>query len=381
MIDKKYLYKKEYYVKGNYELILKNPQLINEYIDEKANLLIKSNDKNHVISEIILDIINLIDFDINNSSVIGMPISSKIKCKLVQKYDIIHILGNIFLEYHLDLINNNRRKIPSVNYRKYVIDYNNLYDEALTDYFKKILNKDFDDTFNFKKNRINNINLYDLDNIFESLYGNRENIIQILTEYRGTTIPMPSSIPNEIKEKERNNSYLASFVFPALIERNIIDHLREYYFDLGIKRLSEKDSEIYNNDEIERKAMTQIRSEGKFTFFYDEEYFRSVIINMFKKYAVLNSSELEIFGLITIGNIFNVSKKTNKPSFFAECFKKEYYYLYVKIFNFLNIRNNTMHLINTNENYFSVEFSSILLQLLWLSLDDKILDLKYWVRQ
>ena len=57
-------------------------------------------------------------------------------------------------------------------------------------------------------------------------------------------------------------------------------------------------------------------------------------------------------------------------------FKKEYFYLLERMFKFLNTRNNTMHLINTNENYFSINFSSILLQLYWLSISEEIFNLK-----
>lgn len=44
--------------------------------------------------------------------------------------------------------------------------------------------------------------------------------------------------------------------------------------------------------------------------------------------------------------------------------------------NFLNTRNNTMHLINSNENYFSLEVSAILLQLYWLITNKEVFDLK-----
>lgn len=376
MLNKKYLYPKEYYLKGNNEVILKNQQLINEYIDEKIKLLIVSSDKNSVISEIILDVKELVEFDINNSLIIGMPVSKEYQKELVQRYDIVYVLGSIFSEYHLDLINNHKKDIPSINYSKYVIDYNELYDEALTDYFKKLLNIKFDDIFEFKANRKKNVNLYDLNTLMETMYGGRESVIQFLTEYRGATFPMPSPIPEEIKPTFRNKSYLASFTFPALIERTILDYLRDYYLKLGIKLLSEKDIEIFNNDDNERRAMAQIRSDGSISFF-DDDMLMLIIIGMIEKYKVLNKDEAVIFNKnLTIGKILYRSKKDNSPSFFAKHFKNEYFYLLERMFNFLNTRNNTMHLINTNENYFSIEFSSILLQLYWLSISKEIFNLK-----
>lgn len=371
-MNKKYLYPKEYYLKGNNELILKNQQIINEYIAEKVKLLIASVEKNSVIIEIILDVKELVEFDMNNSSIIGMPISKEYQKELVQRYDIVYVLGSIFSEYHLDLINNHKENIPSIDYAKYVIDYNELYDEALTDYFKKLLNIKFDDIFEFKANRKKNRNLYDLDTFMETMYGGRESVIQFLTEYRGTTFPMPSPIPKEIKPPFRNISYLASFAFPALIERTILDYLRDYYLKLGIKLLSEKDIKIFNDNDNERRAMAQIRSNGSISFF-DDDMLMIIIIDMIKKYEVFSKDELMIFNKrLTLGKILYCSKKDNSPSFFAKHFKKEYFYLLERIFNYLNTRNNTMHLINTNENYFSIEFSSILLQLYWLSISEEI---------
>ena len=376
LMNKKYLYPKEYYLKGNNELILKNQQVLNEYIAEKVKLLIASVDKNSVIIEIILDVKELVEFDMNNSSIIGMPISKEYQKELVQRYDIVYVLGNIFSEYHLDLINNHKENIPSIDYTKYVIDYNELYDEALTDYFKKLLNIKFDDIFGFKSNRKKNKNLYDFNTLMETMYGGRESVIQFLTEYRGVTFPMPSPIPEEIKPTYRNMSYLASFTFPALIERTILDYLRDYYLKLGIKLLSEKDVETFNNDDNERRAMAQIHSNGSISFF-DGDMLMLIIIDMIKKYKVFSKDEETIFNNnLTIGKILHCSKKDNSPSFFAKHFKKEYFYLLERMFNFLNTRNNTMHLINTNGNYFSIEFSSILLQLYWLSISEEIFDLK-----
>lgn len=371
-MNKKYLYSKEYYLKGNNELILKNQQIINEYIAEKVKLLITSVEKSSVIIEIILDVKELVEFDMNNSSIIGMPISKEYQKELVQRYDIVYVLGSIFSEYHLDLINNYKENIPSIDYTKYVIDYNELYDEALTDYFRKLLNIKFDDIFEFKANRKKNRNLYDFNTLLETMYGGRESVIQFLTEYRGTTFPMPSPIPEEIKPTYRNISYLASFTFPALIERTILDYLRDYYLKLGIKLLSEKDIKIFNDNDNESRAMAQIHSNGSISFF-DDDMLIIIIIDMIKKYEVLSKDELVIFNKgLTLGKILHCSKKDNSPSFFAKHFKKEYFYLLERIFNYLNTRNNTMHLINTNENYFSIEFSSILLQLYWLSISEEI---------
>lgn len=375
-MNKKYLYPKEYYLKGNNELILNNQQMINEYIAEKIKLLITSVEKNSVITEIILDVKELVEFDMNNSFIIGMPISKEYQKELIQRYDIVYVLGNIFSEYHLDLINNHKENIPSIEYTKYVIDYNELYDEALTDYFKKLLNIKFDDIFEFKTNRKKNNNLYDLNTLMDTMYGGRESVIQFLTEYRGITFPMPSPIPEEIKPIYRNISYLASFTFPALIERTILDYLRDYYIKLGIKLLSEKDLKIFNNNDNERRAMTQIRSNGSISFF-DADTLMIIIIDMIKKYKILSKDDVMIFNRdLTLGKILHCSKKDKCTSIFAKHFKKEYFYLLERMFNFLNTRNNTMHLINTNENYFSIEFSSILLQLYWLSISEEIFNLK-----
>jgi hypothetical protein len=98
-MNKKYLYPKEYYLKGNNELILKNQQIINEYIAEKVKLLIASVEKSSVIIEIILDVKELVEFDMNNSLIIGMPISKEYQKELVQRYDIVYVLGSIFSEW------------------------------------------------------------------------------------------------------------------------------------------------------------------------------------------------------------------------------------------------------------------------------------------
>ena len=180
-MNKKYLYPKECFLKGNNELMLKNQKVLNEYITEKIKLLITSVKKNNIIKEIILDVKELVEFDMNNSFIIGMPIAKEYQKELIQRYDIVYVLGSIFSEYHLDLINNHKENIPSIDYTKYVIDYNELHDEALTDYFKKLLNIKFDDIFEFKTNRKKNNNLYDLNTLMETMYGGRESVIQFLT--------------------------------------------------------------------------------------------------------------------------------------------------------------------------------------------------------
>ena len=76
-MNKKYLYPKECFLKGNNELMLKNQKVLNEYITEKIKLLITSVKKNSIIKEIILDVKELVEFDMNNSLIIGMPIAKE----------------------------------------------------------------------------------------------------------------------------------------------------------------------------------------------------------------------------------------------------------------------------------------------------------------
>ena len=171
----------------------------------------------------------------------------------------------------------------------------------------------------------------------ETMYGGRESVIQFLTEYRGITFPMPSPIPEEIKPTYRNTSYLASFTFPALIERTILDYLRDYYLKLGIKLLSEKDLKIFNNDDNERRAMAQIRSNGSVSFF-DADTLMMIIIDMIKKYKVLSKDDVMIFNRdLTLGKILHCSKKDKCTSIFAKHFKKEFFYLLERMFKFLNL--------------------------------------------
>lgn len=303
MLNKKYLYPKEYYVKGNNELLLKNQKVINEYIKEKSELLINSDYKSSVISEIINEVNELIEYDINNSTIISIPLDKEAKKILIQKHDIVYIIGNILLKYHLDLITNHKDDIQNIDYIKHVIDYNELYDEALTDYFKSLLNIDFDDKFGFKEKRIKNVDFNRPDNMLKSMIGEKENTIKMIVDYRGIVRALPSPCPNEIKPKDRKKAYLASFAFASLIERTIIDFLRDYYFDLGIKLLCEKDIETFDDDN-ERRVMTQVRS-NRTILFFDDDAFWSNILNMIKKYKVFNKDEIKIFdNEMTIGKIF-----------------------------------------------------------------------------
>lgn len=374
-MDKKYLYPKEYNVKGNNELLLNNQKVINEYIKEKSELLINSDNKSTIISEIIKNIKELIEYDINNSTIISIPLDEEVKKILIQKHDMVYMLGNILLEYHLDLITNHKDDIQNIDYIKHVIDYNELYDEALTDYFKSLLNIDFDDKFGFKEKRVKNIDFSRPDNMMKAICGEKENTIKIIKEFNGIVRAMPFPIPDDIKPKYRKKSYLASFTFASLIERTIIDFFRDYYIDLGIKLLSKMDIETFNEDDIERRIMSQIRSNGTIIFF-DDDAFLSIIIDMIKKYKVLNKDEIMIFDhKMTIGQILFISQD-NVPSYFEKYFKKEYFYLLNRMFSFLNTRNNTMHLVNSNENYFFLEVSAILLQLYWLITNEEVFDLK-----
>ena len=107
---------------------------------------------------------------------------------------------------------------------------------------------------------------------------------------------------------------------------------------------------------------------------YKEKDFYHLVKEMFQNYKIFKDEN--IYKMIqkktslTIGQMINAEYETTMKSII----KEEYYQLIVELFDthHLNIRNDIMHLNDANEDYFSIEFAAILLELLWIISGNKI---------
>ena len=343
IINKKYLYKK-IFIFNNSSLLLENPELLLEYINEKANLLYVNHYNREEQLKVKIDIINefeeIFKYDLDNAvipEVIGIFDNESDKKRFIKEKlfinDFYSIIGNIFAGYIECLIRNNIN-LYDIDIPDTIVKYNELY---------KLGNNDL--IFNISKE-------IELDKFKGTRYD----------FFISNNIPIIGT-----------HAYLASYVYPTLIEyflginlrskllHNSIDKLK-LLLDDGNIILNEREMYLYN---------TFIERSNKNLFENEKDYMKE-LYNMFIKYNVIDKdSDLEMI-LVgeskdnnkklfrTIGGIINSSYSNN-------VIISEYMKLIRWLFdsNELNIRNNIMHGNNINFDYYGICFSCVMLVIIW----------------
>lgn len=375
MLDKKYLYIKEFKYTNTGNLILMNPQMLLEYISEKVGKLLEthsnSEEQLHVKREIINDFFEMYEFDCKNAIVpepFGYFSNPKLEKEKIRKTDLMFdlfygIFGNIYSNYHEEIIKN-ELPIKLVYTQSSIINYNELYRIALNEYYRVFLKIDYPDILNLKK-------FYQEDKAVEIKIANQMSEL-------GVPIGETEEIKNkEIIPKKDEHAYVSSYIFPALIEDTLGLHVRSRLFYTAMTKLGElkeKQNIVFEEDE---ERLYKIFCKGGYKRVAgNEKKTLKKLYNMFIKYNALEENsdyEMIIVGE-AIENNKNKSKKIMRTiggiihsSYANQVVFPEYIKLLDLMFSSdkLNIRNNIMHGVNQNYDYFAIGFTSVMLQILW----------------
>lgn len=340
-INQKYLYKKEFKLDINDSLELINKTILQEYVLEKANLLFNTHGNNkeqlRIKQQIINDFEIIYKYDLKNAIIpepVGIFKNEKEKRKLVKiklfNTDFYTIIGNIFAGYIELLIKNNIQPYD-IEIPMSVINYKELYDLAL----------------------------YDLLN-------NIEKEIE-LEHFKGTRYE------GLIFEGKRyaNHAYMASYVFPTLVEYFLGLHLRNKLLYSSMEKLNRKINDLnISLLKNEQDLFQTFSKKGNKKLYGNEKETMRDIYKMLVKYNIL--AEDTDFEMILVGES-NVDKKERTiggilhSNYAQRVIVPEYLTLIKWLFgsNKLNIRNNIMHGNNINFDYFGICFPCIMLQLIW----------------
>ena len=197
-----------------------------------------------------------------------------------------------------------------------------------------------------------------------------EDAIYDIKDYRTALVPFPVAIPEHLKPKIRGKSYIASYSFSAMIDYLLILKIISFYVRLGVKKIEEKKLNLTQ----EEQNIIEILKFNVRVGNYKEKDFYHLVKEMFQNYKIFEDENIykiiEKKTSLTIGQMINAEYETTMKSII----KEEYYQLIVELFDthHLNIRNDIMHLNDANEDYFSIEFAAILLELLWIISGNKI---------
>ncbi len=356
---KKYLYIKTYEKDENGRLVLINPELLIEYISGKSKELFESY-RNKKQVEIKLEIIN--DFfriSKNDRKYTILPesigifntkkdeehyINTTILSMTMSSY-----LGNIFTNYHTMLLKSNQMIIEELNLSGIVIDYNDLYFRAMSDYFQILLNGEKDIGYKYK-------------NLIPKEF------IDINT---GKTFKIQTDeIAKNIKRPMNQNSYISTLAFPILIEKILTEKIYKKKLDEALKKINEllfyKAIELTGDEQI---LYNIISSPGdKILSGKSKDQLKKEVYEMFFKYKAVNEEDDKLiltgmsdkYGKLTLNSLL-------KNKYSKNILKVEYYKLLIKIFDTtnLNYRNNIMHGNEPIYNCYDITFSSILLQIIW----------------
>lgn len=355
-----FLYKKNYIIDNKNNLHLTNPEPMLRYIDKKVVELTQEQDREkraELKANILNDVYKIIKFDVKNSTFPeprGSFESENEKKLLINKHiaklSFIYYLGNIYLNYHTNLILNPElsKRIPVISNMKTTIRFEEIYDRALKEYL-------------------------------DTLYIGKQNMDRLAQEMAKNGQTKPIVVTHE-------HAYGTTFILPTLIERFLIIQLDSKIMHSLFEELSQK---------IKLEKITLTEEEQKFYDIFSSsemvkeipcspKYGRKFLYDMFLKYKIVTEEDKDtklIFfkefidiengknSKITLGNMIT-SKYIN--SFL----KKEYSKLLNMLFKpeELNVRNNIAHANSENSDYLSLPITAIMMQLLWDILREDIFE-------
>lgn len=331
-------YTKNFILEKN-NLKLTNPEPMMEYVKEKVNKLMQVSSVDEELTvklEIFKDFKEIYEYDLQNAKLpepFGHFKDAKekedfIKNKLWSK-NFVDYLCNIFSNYHEKRYLTSK-KILMISVSKTTIDYKELYERAVCDYFLILL-------------RLKH---------------------PLKVTENGELICGPPT-----KEEKNIENYghavTATFVLPSLIEYFLGDSLQK---KLLFESLSKLDMTKVVLDEEEKQIINMFQDQQQngqtITFYGTEEYIMGKMYSLFVKEGIL--SEKPDYKMILTGERRTLGEIIHSP-YVEKQIRPQYMYILKNMFSTkkMNLRNNIMHGNNANYDYLAVGIASIMFEILW----------------
>lgn len=367
------LYKKQWRVLQQRGIDIKNSEPLRAYIDKKVQILENThlkpeqkNEKNNILS----DFFEMYEFDSKNDE-IPRPFgyfSSIREMKEFQKRnlllnELILCVGNIYSNYHEKIIKN-KMKIHCIDVPMISIDYNKLYMRAVNEYFGSYMNIDYPKILKFNNSNENSINQqYDYE--------------LVLREYRGAIVPLLTRVTEESNIPIcQNSSFGTVYFLNALIERFLTIQVQSKLVHECIDKIIESKVKL---DSHEQEFINDFEPKGNKIIFASEFDCMKGLYDIFVKYNVMEKNpkyEMLLAGKNIYGKGIYVRTLGSiiRTEYVKNIICPEQYRLIRTLFDTdkMNLRNNIMHGTNSLFNYFSINISAILMQLLWDIMDESI---------
>lgn len=331
-------YVKKYILKG-YNIELTNPEPMVKYVQEKVNELMRASNENEELNiklEILKDFEEIYKYDLQYAEMpepFGYFKDEKEKeafrAKKLWSRNFVDYLCNIFSNYHEQRYLKSK-KIKMINVSETMINYKELYERVVCDYFLTLLKL--------------------------------EHPLKV-TE-KGELICEPP-----IKKYENTGNYghavTATFVLPSLIEFYLGETLQRKLLFESIAKL---DMNKVVLDDEEKKIigmfLGQQQAGQTITFLGPREYIMGKMYSLFIREGILTKeadNEMILTGKRrTLGEIIH-------SSYAEKQIRPEYMYILDNMFSTkkMNLRNNIMHGNNATYDYLGVGIVSVMIEIFW----------------
>ncbi len=361
-MDQKYLYVKQYVPTLSGTLHLTNPELALEYCNEKLNALLNATthqEELNVKLEILRDFEEIYTFDCANaerSEPFGSFHDAKEKAEFINLKQLVEdfylYVGNIFCSYHEKLLD--RKKVPLLDFRPMVIDYNELYLKAVNEYYGALLGVEYP---------LRVFPVQEKDTApWEHLHKNTVNYV----ECRGVMMPIATPVSGQAPERSPH-AIATTFILPALIDHALLMHLQNKALFTGLNGVKDKLSQgdvLTEDERIIYDDFTQAKKAGRATFSGSKEQMMEKAYSMMIAHGVLQDDkdikQVLMGKHMTLGSVLH-------SNYCESVIRPEYFQLLEYLFDTkqLNIRNCIMHGNSVTYDYLAIGIASVMLQLLW----------------
>lgn len=334
-------YVKKYLLKG-YHMELTNPEPMMEYVQEKVNELMRASNEDEELNiklEILREFKKIYEYDLQYAEMpepFGYFKDEKEKeafrAKKLWSRNFVDYLCNIFSNYHEQRYLKSE-KIKMINVSKTMINYKELYERAICDYYLALLRL--------------------------------EHPLKV-TE-KGKLICEPP-----IKKYENTGNYghavTATFVLPSLIEFYLGNALQKKLLFESIRKL---DMNKVVLDDEEKKIigmfLGQQQSGQTIIFHGPQEYIMGKMYSLFIKEGILKENKKNKKNkMILTGEGRSLGEIIHSP-YAEKQIRPEYMYILDNMFSTkkMNLRNNIMHGNNATYDYLGVGIVSVMIEILW----------------
>ncbi len=354
-------YKKEFVMTPRGSILLKNPAPAITYVEKNINDLLKTReDREAQLKEkcqIFSDFKAIYEYDLDSAifpEPFGTFASEEAKKLFVRQkllYEDFQIyLGDIFVNYHDQLAKSNA--IPIIDTSPFVIDYNELFDTAMAEYIRVLLQIPHPVQMRRKDET-------------EPEYST--------VEYQGMQLSIPTG-----RVQRQVHACAATFILPSMIEHVLLSYLENTVIAQWVdgmvgKNLDPDEAALYKQfldmKKIDHGIMTG-----------DKKMTMERIWKMGVKYNAFTEDRSMREILCGRNGSFNTLGAILKSSYGRSRIRQEYLQILDYMFDkrMLNLRNSIAHGISTTYDYLSLAFVSVMVQIIWdISTNDAILGYEF----